>query len=195
MTTKAQLTQLAERVMGLTPFHDYFVSENGDVWSVKRGKPVRLSPTLTEKGYRKVCLIIDGRLRTLRVNRIVCEAFHGPPPSRDHVARHLDGNPSNDAATNLAWGTQSENARDALRHGTQSGARNSKATGYKRRGDNAANAKLSEAQVAAIKRRLILGERQFEIAADYGVNRQMIYRIAHGKDWGHVVARAAECGE
>lgn len=48
---------------------------------------------------------------------MVCEAFHGLRPEGMEV-RHLDGNSQNDAASNLAWGTRSENIRDAVRHGT-----------------------------------------------------------------------------
>jgi len=38
-----------------------------------------------------------------RVARLVCLAFHGPRPSERHVAKHLDGDPLNNSATNLAW--------------------------------------------------------------------------------------------
>ena len=57
-------------------------------------------------------------------------AKRGRAPHGRHVGRHLDGDASNNKIENLVWGTQAENARDALRHGTyRSGwSRTTKAT-------------------------------------------------------------------
>lgn len=54
------------------------------------------------------------------VHRIVCATWHGAPPFEAAQVRHLDGNPVNNQAHNLAWGTAAENAADRLRHGTWS---------------------------------------------------------------------------
>jgi hypothetical protein len=43
--------------------------------------------------------------RTLKVARLVCEAFHG----RGFVCMHLDENSRNNRPENLAWGTQKQN--------------------------------------------------------------------------------------
>lgn len=50
-------------------------------------------------------------------HRIICATFHGPPPFDGAQVRHLDGNPKNNQAANLAWGTASENAADTIKHG------------------------------------------------------------------------------
>ena len=47
--------------------------------------------------------------KTLKVARLVCEAFHGTPPHEDSVCMHLDENARNNQPANLAWGTQKEN--------------------------------------------------------------------------------------
>lgn len=47
--------------------------------------------------------------KTLKVARLVCEAFHGTPPQIDSVCMHLDENSRNNEPGNLAWGTQKEN--------------------------------------------------------------------------------------
>ena len=47
--------------------------------------------------------------KTLKVARLVCEAFYGPAPKGKHVCMHLDENARNNVPTNLAWGTQKEN--------------------------------------------------------------------------------------
>lgn len=58
----------------------------------------------------------DGRSKTINVNVLVLTAFVGPKPP-GHVSRHLDGTRDNNVLGNLAWGTPSENAADADRHG------------------------------------------------------------------------------
>jgi hypothetical protein len=45
----------------------------------------------------------------LKVHRLVCEAFHGPPPFPKAVVIHLDENALNNRPENLKWGTQKEN--------------------------------------------------------------------------------------
>lgn len=47
--------------------------------------------------------------RTLKVARLVCEAFNGPAPDGKPVCMHLDEDSRNNKPTNLAWGTQKEN--------------------------------------------------------------------------------------
>lgn len=46
--------------------------------------------------------------KTLKVHRLVCEAFNGPPKN-GQVCMHLDENSRNNIPSNLAWGTQKEN--------------------------------------------------------------------------------------
>lgn len=47
--------------------------------------------------------------RSLKVARLVCEAFNGPPPFPRAVCMHIDENARNNAPANLKWGTQKEN--------------------------------------------------------------------------------------
>lgn len=49
------------------------------------------------------------RGKTYRVHRLICEAFHGPPPTPEHVCMHLDENAAHNHCDNLQWGTQKEN--------------------------------------------------------------------------------------
>jgi hypothetical protein len=56
--------------------------------------------------------------KLVKVHRAVALAFHGPPPESQPIVRHLNGDPSDNRPENLAWGTQSENMRDAVEHGT-----------------------------------------------------------------------------
>lgn len=157
----------------------YDVSSLGRVRSwIKTGPSsgVALAPRIVNgsifsTGYRQLWTREGHR----SVHRLVCEAFHGTPPSGLHVARHLDGDKLNNSASNLAWGTGSENMADSRRHGTDPlGSRNPAA-------------KLDEATVAQIKG-LLTDERgnRAALARQFGVSPSMVERIANGKNWVHV---------
>jgi hypothetical protein len=92
----------------------YEVSDHGQVRNAT-GRVLRQG--FTEFGYRTVSLSADGSRKTCRVHRLVLTTFDRPPTA-DEVTRHLDGDPSNNVRSNLCWGTQSENCRDMLSHGT-----------------------------------------------------------------------------
>lgn len=49
------------------------------------------------------------RGKNYKIHRLVCEAFHGQPPSKDHIVLHLNENPGDNRPENLRWGTRKEN--------------------------------------------------------------------------------------
>lgn len=106
----------------------YLVSNFGRVRSVERtvirsnGRPHKVvskfrKPQVTRSGHLKIMLTRDGKQRGEFVHVLVLEAFVEPRPE-GKIARHLDGDPSNNQVSNLAWGSHSENGHDAVRHGT-----------------------------------------------------------------------------
>lgn len=98
-------------------FPDYSVSELGEVLSTRRGKPRVLKPDVDKGGHCRVDLTSpDGNAKTCKVHQLVMLSFVGPRPD-GLLVRHLDGNPANNTAANLAYGTYSENALDMVRHG------------------------------------------------------------------------------
>jgi len=84
-------------------------------------KSVILKITRTPLGYGFLQLRTPGIGKRCAVNRLVCAAFHGPPPSPNHQAAHNDGNSRNDSSANLRWATPKENAADKVAHGTAPG--------------------------------------------------------------------------
>lgn len=104
----------------------YEVSDRGRVASLPtRTWPTRRLLAVVEAkrgGYPTVVLRMNNRQFCKKIHRLVCEAFHGPPPHHSPVVRHLDGNPKNNTASNLAWGTHTENLLDSVAHGTHRGA-------------------------------------------------------------------------
>jgi len=92
----------------------YEVSERGDVFSIRSGR--LLSPRPHPHGYTKYQLNVHGKTTYAYAHRIVAEVFGAP--GEGPVVRHMDGNPANNHVSNLAYGTQRDNAADAVAHGT-----------------------------------------------------------------------------
>lgn len=96
---------------------NYEVSNLGRVLSYKAWRndagPRILAGWTDEKGYQRV--EIDNE--RAKVHALVLLAFCGPRPAGLEI-RHLDGNPQNNRADNLAYGTTSENQYDRVIHGT-----------------------------------------------------------------------------
>lgn len=56
---------------------------------------------------RRYAILFRGK--NYKVARMVCDAFHGPPPDPEAVCMHIDEDSKNNKPENLAWGTQREN--------------------------------------------------------------------------------------
>lgn len=67
----------------------------------------------TRTGHLIVGLTSDRGRRTEKVHRLVCIAFHGLPEEGQEVC-HGNDNPEDNRASNLRWGTRSENRIDRV---------------------------------------------------------------------------------
>jgi hypothetical protein len=97
-------------------FHDYQVSSLGQVASIKRGGRQILAGGKTDTGYRNVLLYRNGKRVGGRVHALVALTFLGPRPDGLEI-RHLDGDRTNNALANLAYGTHAQNMQDRKDHG------------------------------------------------------------------------------
>jgi len=157
---------------------DYIVSSLGRIRHKRVNAPI-LSGDVDRYGYRRV--LLNGKRR--KVHRIVCEAFHGPQPLGNEV-RHLDGSRSNNSAGNLAWGTRSDNMRDAAAHGTlarDTSAATAISSAMDRRGSKNPNAKLSLDQVTQMKRMSAGGHSERVIARTFGCSPATAHRVISGE--------------
>lgn len=102
------------------------------------------------------------------VSRLVCQMAHGTPPTPKHEAAHSCGNGHMGcvAANHVRWATRHENNADKQRHG-------------------AAAKKLTVKDVRSIRRLADTAPKR-EIAARFGVSREMVYLVIKRKSWDWV---------
>ena len=140
---------------------------------VRRLKGKILSPGVhsTSHPYPVYNLQIPGKPRRMYpAHRLVAWAFIGPQSVGQYVC-HIDGDESNNAPNNLRYGTPKSNQADRIRHGTDC------------RGEKSGTAKLTADQVSAIRLRLDIGERQQDLAYEFGVTQSQISHIKNEKQW------------
>jgi hypothetical protein len=117
-----------------------------------------------------VRLAKEGRKQGQYIHRLVLQMFGPPKPPNCEVC-HADGDKGNNCITNLRWGTRKENIHDSQRLGVHP------------KGESHGHAKLTEAQVVAIRtdpRAVAI------VATSYGVSPATIRLIKARKTWAHV---------
>lgn len=100
----------------------YVASSEGKIGRVLPTGHVRvLRPYVRSKrdvrgrgSYLTVSISIRNVRRSAYVHRLVCEAFHGPPPSSSHQACHGPLGATSNDPQNLRWGTPEENQSEVL---------------------------------------------------------------------------------
>lgn len=119
-------------------------------------------------------LRINGVQSAVTVGRLVCEAFHGPPPTPDHVAAHKDNDAFNNHADNLRWET-----RQAVATRTHGGKPQPST-----QGERHPAAVLTWDRVRAIRREYAHGAASKpQLARRYGVHESTIHLVITGKTW------------
>ena len=145
---------------------NYEVSDFGNVRSFYRIKPYLLKPQPHKQGYLQVSIVVDGKRRTRTIHTLVMEAFVGSPPIGMCV-RHKDDDCSNNALTNLEYGTHTDNMRDKHKSGTNAFA-------------------LTERKVRIIRGLKKCGFTYTRLSEIFSVSTTCIYRVIRRRTWVHV---------
>ena len=131
---------------------------------------------IQSQGYGSVRGVIGGRRRSVLAHRVAFAFASGREfPSTVHVCHRCD-NPQCCNPRHLFPGDPAINAADKMAKGRARGAR----------GEAHRDARLTVADVVAIREAVRRGEMQSTLAVRYQVSRATIWQIVHRRHWAHV---------
>jgi transposase-like protein len=145
----------------------YEISSLGTIRSL-RGEKIK-APQRNPRGYMHTALYDHGATNVY-IHRAVLEAFAGAAPHGQESC-HWNGQRDDNSLLNLRWDTSKGNHADRLVHGTHT------------RGSRNAKAKLTDADVLAIRAAVAGGTMPSVVARSYGVNKCTISDIVRGRTW------------
>lgn len=165
----------------------YEISSHGRIRSLitrdTQGEPLVMRLALS-KGYLNTRLMCDdSRPRTVFVHRALCRVWHGPRPSRNHVAAHRRDVKTWNTPDEVQWTTRSVNAKAAIANGAHI-VRRGRARG--RAGD------LAAATVRAVRARVDNGETVAAVARSLGLDYRVAYGVATRLTYQHVKPTLAQ---
>jgi hypothetical protein len=156
-------------------FPGLLASDDGHVFRLyPDGSLRRLKETVRKDNYHLVSAKQNGKWAPRYVHRLVASAWYGAPADSQTVTRHLDNDRGNNTPGNLRLGSAAENVADTAR------------AGRLRKGDRHPNARLTAADVFAIKQALAMKVPYSTIAAHWGIHKSTVADIARGRTWRHV---------
>ena len=156
--------------MEMTIYPNYFVNQQGDVFSTKKGDIKKLKPGRTD-GYLQVWISKNiNEAKGIYVHRLVAETFIPNPENKSDV-NHKNGIKTDNRVENLEWATRGENMGHAY------------AVGLCKR-------KLTKEEVLEIRQlysqRKYNKTNQTKLAEMYGVLQPQISYIINNKQWKYI---------
>lgn len=149
----------------------------GNRWNQNRAKHrvMRRRAEHDQGQYLQVRRMVAGKRTYALAHRLVWMHFNGPIPQGLQI-NHKNGNKKDNRPANLELATSAQNTRHAVRVLGVGRAAN-------QHGEKNRNAKLTQAQVQAIRSRRAQGDSLKAIASEFGVTFQTVSKIARGNRW------------
>lgn len=164
-------------------FAGYAADPGGTVWSchVRGGaggfgeRWTILKSRLDKDGYPSVTLFRERQRCTRKVAHIILETFVSPRPAGAESLHYPDPSPTNNAVSNLQWGTHQTNIAHKTELGTVA------------RGTQHGMAKIDETIVRAIREKRATTNLSYaKLGKLFGLHPAHIHDIVKRKSWGHV---------
>jgi hypothetical protein len=153
---------------------EYKITEKGELYN-KKGRLIK--PRVTNSGYLKYYIYIEGVYRNILAHRLVAETFI-PNPNNKPCVNHKDGNKHNNCIDNLEWCTYKENALHSYH--VLGKKVNSNINGNLN-GELNGRAKLTKEIVEEIRSLVrVRGEKVWE---RYDISKTMYYNIINRRNW------------
>lgn len=157
----------------ISNFPNYCITKDGKVWSKKHQK--FLKGMKNNSGHLRVGLYTKNGKRFIRyIHQLVLEMYVGTCPI-GMQCRHLNGNPADNHLENLCWGSRSENAQDAIKHGTHNSLKC---------GEESPNVKLTKQDVKSIRK--LYESKNFtqqQLADKFNISQSNISYIIRKETW------------
>lgn len=156
---------------------NYYVSEDGKIFSNKSGKLRELKSRVDTSRYKRLGLVTDGgKVRHYLVHRLVAICYVPNPLSVPEV-NHKDGDKLNNHYTNLEWVTREDNQQHAFVTGLNSniGRLNGRAI-------------LDEDAAIEIYQALLGGQLEKDLALRFNVDKSVVKKIKYKVTWQHVLS-------
>jgi hypothetical protein len=153
--------------MGRVRSVDRYILVQGGVERMCLGSIIRATHNGGQRRYLRVCLYGVSENAFTYVHRLVALAFIGDASPEHHV-HHINGISTDNRPCNLAYVPKAAHLSEHNR-----GEKNNRAT-------------LSERDVVNIRKLLAGHHAGADVARLFGVRRNVIYDIRHGRTWKHV---------
>lgn len=157
---------------------NYEISNMGRLRTLGKTKnysfPRMLHPAINGDGYLGTNIVrADGKKTSVQIHRLVAATFIENPENKP-IVNHIDGDKTNNAASNLEWCTIRENNLHAYR------------IGLCPKGEEKANHKLTREAVEFIRQHYKPHSREFgsrALGRKFGVSNVTIIKAARNEHW------------
>lgn len=97
-------------LLPITNYPKYFITRDGDVYSIFKGGLTKLRPQYDSSGYLQIRLFSESKKgKSFKVHRLVAEAILGAAANKNMQVDHINGVKDDNRVENLRWLTQQAN--------------------------------------------------------------------------------------